>query len=143
MAFSKPLGSDDVSGFDFVKEILDGDPTCAVNFDRLQYHPMHGYIIFEFLLCEESQNVSPYTSHPSKYWHLNSQKFISLYKVAKDLPGKLILVNYAKKGTKHEDEVLVIEVIELDTDGIIDEKVTQMNRESFANWFRKLNRECC
>ncbi len=28
MSFSKALGSHDISGFDFVKEILDGDSTC-------------------------------------------------------------------------------------------------------------------
>ena len=32
MPFSKALGSEDISGFDFVKEILDGVPTFAIIF---------------------------------------------------------------------------------------------------------------
>ena len=66
MAKSKQLFNDDSSGFEFVKEILEGDPTCAINFDRLQKHPQKGYIIFEYLLCEEEQKVNPHTSHPNR-----------------------------------------------------------------------------
>ena len=76
MSTSKPLGHDDESGFSFVREILQGDPTYAINFDRLQQHPKLGYLIFEFLLCEEVQVVTPNTSHPNKYWYKNSRKFI-------------------------------------------------------------------
>lgn len=141
MAESKPLGHDDSSGFEFVREILKGDVTAAINFDRIQKHPKRGYLIFEFLLCEEAQTVTPYTSHPSKYWHKNSQKFLALWRVAQDLQATLFLVNYAKRGTKHEDEVLVIKVLKLETTGITDEKVVRMKRIEFSNWFRQLNRE--
>ena len=140
---SKSLGHDDISGFDFVQEMLDGDVTCAINFDRLQLHPTKGYIIFEYLLCEESQSVNPHTSHPNRYWHKNSRKFISLFKVSQDLPAKLILVNYAKQGTKHEDKIKVIEVLSIDDNGITDEKITLMTRKEFKFAFRKLNFECC
>jgi hypothetical protein len=144
MSKSKSLGHDDVSGFDFVKEILDGDVTCAINFDRLQFHKTKGYIIFEYLLCEELQMVNPHTSHPNRYWHKNSRKFISLFKVSIDLPGKLILVNYAKKGTKHEDKIKVIEVLEINSStGITKEKITDMTRKGFQSFFRQLNKECC
>ena len=44
---SKSLGHDDQSGFEFVKELLGGESTAAINFDRLQKHPRLGYIIFE------------------------------------------------------------------------------------------------
>lgn len=141
---SKPLGIDDISGFDFVKEILDGDPTCAINFDRVQHHPEKGYIIFEFLLCEEAQSVNPHTSHPNRYWDKNSRKFISLFSIAKDLGATLYLVNYAKKGTKHEDKVLVIRVDNIDNSkGIIDEKKWKTTKKTFSIWFRKLNKESC
>jgi len=124
--------------------MLSGDPTCAINFDRLQKHPKHGYIIFEFLLCEEKQTVTPYTSHPNKYWHKNSRKFISLNKVAQDLEAILFLVNYAKEGTKHADKVKVIKVLEIDeTKGITKEKSHEFSRELFSKWFRKLNIESC
>tara|TARA_B100002052_G_scaffold86297_1_gene79258 strand:- start:755 stop:1189 length:435 start_codon:yes stop_codon:yes gene_type:complete len=143
MKKSKPLQHDDSSGFEFVKEILDNDPTYAINFDRLQFHPKKGYIIFEYLLCEEDQSVNPYTSHPNRYWDKNARKFISLFKVSKDLPAKLILVNYAKRDTKHEDKVYVIEVLDVNkSKGIIDSKETKMTRSSFQKWFRQLNNDC-
>lgn len=144
MALSKPLGNDDESGFSFVKEILKGDPTCAINFDRLQKHPEKGYVIFEFLLCEEAQVVNPHTSHPNRYWHKNAQKFISLFTVALDLKATLYLVNYAKAGTKHADKVKVIKVLNIDkAKGITEEVVKDFTREEFAEWFRKLNKESC
>lgn len=144
MALSKPLGNDDESGFSFVKEILKGDPTCAINFDRLQKHPEKGYVIFEFLLCEEAQVVNPHTSHPNRYWHKNAQKFISLFTVALDLKATLYLVNYAKARTKHADKVKVIKVLNIDkAKGITEEVVKDFTREEFAEWFRKLNKESC
>jgi hypothetical protein len=143
MAQSKSLGHEDESGFSFVKEVLHGDPTCAINFDRIQKHPEIGYIIFEFLLCEETQVVTPHTSHPSKYWHKNSRKFISLFNVAKDLNATLYLVNYAKIGTKHEDKIRIIKVLDLDETGITKQEVLETDRKTFTDWFRKLNKECC
>lgn len=143
MAQSKPLGIEDESGFSFVKEILQGDPTCAINFDRIQKHPQQGYIIFEFLLCEEAQTVTPHTSHPNKYWHKNSQKFISLFNIAQDLKAILYLVNYAKTGTKHEDKIKVIKVLNLDKTGIIEQDTKEFDRKEFASWFRQKNKECC
>ncbi|HNX38770.1 MAG TPA: hypothetical protein PKI15_10470, partial [Candidatus Cloacimonadota bacterium] len=37
----------------------------------------------------------------------NRMKFISLWKAAQKLEAKLFLVNYTKKGTTHEDKVLM------------------------------------
>lgn len=142
MALSKSLGHGDDSGFEFAKEMLSNDHTAGINFDRLQKHPDRGYIIFEFLLCEEDQHVSPFTSHPKRYWHKNSRKFISLWKVAQDLRSTLYLVNYAKRGTKHEDEILLIEVLDLNDYGIKNENSTKMTRAEFSSFFRKLNKEC-
>lgn len=140
---SKALGHDDSSGFEFAQEMLAGDITAAINFDRIQKHPEKGYIIFEYLLCEEAQTVTPYTSHPNRYWHKNSRKFIALWNVAKDLDATLILVNYAKKGTKNEDKVKVIIVGEIDEkEGITQGKEFKMTRQQFSVWFRKLNKEC-
>jgi hypothetical protein len=142
MALSKPLGKDDESGFAFAKEMLQGDSTYAINFDRLQKHPKHGYIIFEFLLCEEEQPVNPHTSHPSRYWHLNAQKFISLFEVAQALNATLYLVNYAKLGTKHEDKIRVIKVKNVDETGITDQESHNLTRAEFSKRFRKLNKDC-
>ncbi len=140
---SKPLSHDDESGFQFVREVLAGDPTYAINFDRLQKHPKHGYIIFEFLLTDEAQVVTPNTSHPNKYWHKNSMKFISLWQAAIDLKATLYLVNYAKEHTRHANKITAIKVLELDSvKGITKEQKKDFTREEFASWFRQLNREC-
>jgi hypothetical protein len=143
MPHSKPLGIEDESAFSFVKEILKGDSTYAINFDRLQKHPQRGYIIFEFLLCEETQMVNPLTSHPNRYWNKNARKFISLFRVAQDLKATLYLVNYAKGGTKHQNSVKVLKVIEINEGtGITKEESREFTRDQFSHWFRKLNDEC-
>lgn len=140
---SKPLTHDDSSGFEFAKEMLDGDQTAAVNFDRIQKHPKYGYIIFEYLLCDEKQKyVDPWTSHPNNYWHLNARKFLKLWEITKDLDALLYLVNYSKKGTNHENKVRLIRVHDLDETGIKSERVAEWNRSQFQKWFRKLNQEC-
>lgn len=142
MSQSKPLSGSDQSGAEFAKEMLDGDETAGINFDRVQKHPQKGYIIFEYLLCEEAQMVNPHTSHPKRYWYKNSTKFTSLWRVACDLKAILYLVNYAKKGTRHEDKILLIEVLDMDNNGITKEKTTRMTRSTFQEFFRRLNREC-
>ncbi len=139
---SKKLGHDDQSGFEFSKELLDGESTAAINFDRLQMHPNLGYVMIEYLLCEEEQTVTPYTSHPKKYWNKNASKFLSLWRAKLDFNAKLYLVNYAKKGSLSENEVLLIEVLDMDENGITKEKVEKFTRARFAEWFKKLNKEC-
>ena len=123
LPLSKKLEHDDQSGFEFSKELLGEDYTAAINFDRLQKHPQLGYIIIE-------------------YWHKNASKFLSLWRAKLDFNATLYLVNYAKKGTKWENEVLLIEVLDVDETGIVREKKTEYTREKFAEWFKKLNREC-
>lgn len=139
---SKTLGHDDTSGFEFVKEALGENVTVAVNFDRLQKHPEKGYIIFEMLKCEKSQNVTPYTSHPRRYWNKNANKFLALWRAKQDFAATLYLVNYAEAGTPHENEVLVIEVCDMDENGITREEVTKHTRETFSKWFSELNNQC-
>lgn len=143
---SKALGHDDESGFLFAKEMLAGDVTAAVNFDRFMRHPDEGFIIMEYLLCEEEQmelhNTTPHTSHPNRYWHKNRRKFLSLWRAALDLRGTLYLVNYAKKGTRYEDQILLIKVKSMSENGIYDDECTKFTRSGFQDWFRKLNREC-
>lgn len=139
---SKKLGHYDESGFEFSRELLGDRPTGAINFDRLQKHPVYGYIIFEYLLCEEGQTVTPFQSHPNRYWHKNARKFLALWRVRNDLHGILYLVNYAKKGTWAEDQVLLIEVLDMDEKGITKEQSWQFTRDGFRQWFQKLNAEC-
>lgn len=139
---SKALEHNDLSGFEFIKEMLDGNPTAGINFDSLRFHPDKGYIIIELLLCEAAQSVTPYTSHPKKYWNKNKSKFLSLWRVACDLKATLYLINYAKAGTHAENEVLLIKVLEMNEEGIQKEEVTKFTRSEFKAWFRELNKEC-
>lgn len=143
---SKALGHDDESGFQLAKEMLAGDVTAAVNFDRFMRHPQQGFIIMEYLLCEEDQmkkhNTTPYTSHPNRYWDKNKRKFLSLWRAALDLRGTLYLVNYAKKDTEFEDQILLIKVKSMGENGIYNEERTEFTRDDFQKWFRNLNKEC-
>lgn len=144
-AYSKPLHANDESGFDFVKEILCNDPTYAINFDRIQKHPEKGYIIFEYLLCDEKQKITPYESHPNRYFSKNKFKFISLHQIAKDLNATLFLVNYAKKNSPYQDRIKVMKVISVDEQNKQTPVLTESfntTRNKFSIWFRKLNKEC-
>ena len=144
---SKPLEMEDVSAFEFVKELLAGDETYAINFDRVQWDSkLKRYVIVEFLLCDEKQfkdNVTPITSHPNRYWHKNAMKFISLWELASKLGAKLYLVNYAKKGTQYENDILLMEVEYVDknkTPPIKTLNYGYASREAFSKWFRELNK---
>ena len=143
MSESKPLGMDDISGFDFVKEILKGDPTYAINFDRVQWDRQNKcYVIIELLLCDEKQVVTPYSSHPNKYFHKNKMKFISLWEVSQKLEANLFLINYAKKGTANEDKVLFMQVTDVNENNITNPVKTidiEFTREEFSIRFRALN----
>ena len=98
---SKPLLSSDDSADEFVRECLKGDPTYGINFDRIQTNSQTGkYLILEYLLCDEKQfknKVTPFTSHPNRYFHLNKRRFLTLWKLSKKLNADLILINYSKK----------------------------------------------
>lgn len=137
---SKPLGHPDDSGFYFMQEIMAGEPGGGINFDCLLKHPKQGYLLFELLLCEEQQTVTPWTSHPNRYWYKNKQKFLSLWAAAQSIGGTLILVNYAKKGTAHENEILMMIVERCDLSGI-KTRDFRTTREQFAEYFRQLNRD--
>lgn len=144
---SKPLGSEDISAVEFVKEMLKGDATYGINFDRIQWNSEEErYVIVEFLLCEEAQSehgITPYSSHPNRYFHLNAQKFISLWRLTQDLKAKLYLVNYSKKGTKFDDQVLVMKVENIDEKGKppVVTKDRRFTRDEFSEWFRILNKK--
>lgn len=142
---SKPLSSDDKSGAEFAREMLQGDPTFGINFDRIQWDSSQNcYVIVEFLFCDPSQfekGITPYNSHPNRYFHKNSQKFISLWELANKLGAKLILVNYTSRGTKYEDEVLVMNVNSINKDKTppVETSDKRMTRAEFSKWFRELN----
>lgn len=122
--------------------MLDGDSTAAINFDRLQYLEEVGFVMFEYLNCSDKQYVNPWTSHPNRYWNKNKNKFIGLYNAAVKLNATLFLVNYASKGTKHEDKVLLIEVLKINDKGITIQNTTKYTRNEFKKFFKQLNSMC-
>ena len=144
---SKPLEIEDTSAFEFVKELLAGEPTYAINFDRIQWDAVKNcYLIIEFLLCDEKQFakcITPFTSHPNRYFKKNAQKFLSLWRLTQQLAAKLYLVNYAKAGTRYADEVLFMEVLSVDENNPekpVSTRERQYTRAGFAKMFRELNR---
>jgi len=54
----------------------------------------------------------------------------------------LYLVNYSKKGTEYEDEVLLMKVVEVDPsrDPPIKTRNKKFTRKQYSTWFRKLNK---
>ena len=144
-SFSKALTHIDDSALNFVIEMLNGDPTYAINFDRIQWDNSNNcYVIIEYLLCDETQfskGVTPYTSHPNRYFQKNSMKFISLWQITRDLGAKLFLVNYSKKGTQYDDQVLLMEVKDIDSNKnpVVTTNDRRMTRSEFSNWLREIN----
>lgn len=97
----------DNSAFGLSKSCLNNNETYGFNLDKIIFIKKEKKaFIFEFLLCDEAQSVSPHTSHPNKYFKQNSKKFINLYNFSNGiLKSPLYLINYAKENTKHADKV--------------------------------------
>jgi hypothetical protein len=148
MRKSKPLNHADTSGFDFVKEMLCGDLNGGTDgFDRVMKHPKYGYIFFELLRVKEHQSeigITPYTSHPNKYWNTAYRKFLSQWNLYKSVNTKAryYLVNYAPKGEKFEDEVKLMRVKHLDINKGLATEDHLLTRNQFSKWLRKINAEC-
>jgi hypothetical protein len=134
----------DDSGIQFQQEMLKGNPSAAINFDCIMYHPIVGATIFELLqVSAEAQEmgITPYNSHPNRYWFKNKLKFISLWNYMQDARGSLILVNYAPKGTKCEDMVGILKVLDATDDGLSTRR-TEWSREQFSDWYINYNKRC-
>ena len=143
---SKKLSKTDDSAGKFVIEMLAGDQTFGINFDRIQWdNKIEKYVILEYLYCHPLQferNITPFTSHPNRYFSKNSQKFISLWRLTKKIDAQLILINYTSKNEKFEDEVLVMKVELIDPANSTDPVKTRnekMTRDEFSIWLRELN----
>lgn len=141
---SKPLGenSHDISGHEFMQEIYTderGVKQCigGINIDIIFFDGK--FYVVELLLCDEKQLVNPHTSHPNRYFYKNRRKFLSLWKLAKELKGELWLINYAKKGTKHEDKVRLIKVLEMNSEKIVRDETIEYSRQEFKEFFLVFN----
>jgi hypothetical protein len=145
MGGSKPLGHYDSNGFEFSKELLDNDSTFGVDFDRIQWDTVNNqYVIVEHLLCDKKQyqnGITPYTSHPNRYFKDDKWKFLTLWDLATKLHGKLYLVNYSKKDEEFADQVLLMDVEYVDESKkpIVKTVDTKFTRSEFSKWFRELN----
>lgn len=138
------MGHSDGSGFQFQQEMLNGSPSAAINFDCLLYHPIYGATIIELLQVSpeaQERGVTPYTSHPNRYWHKNKLKFISLWNYTQDCHGLLLCVNYAPTGTKYENLVGVLRVTNA-TDAGYETRLTECDRKYFSKWYIQYNKAC-
>jgi len=129
--FSKPISKGDDGAKDLIIESLEGKSTGGFDLDSI-YCNNGKYTVIEFLKCE---TVRPFDSHPKRYWHLNSQKFKSLWEIALKLEADLFLVNYEDS----REQFKVIKVKKLDQSGITEEEFVQWNFPQFKKWFQKLN----
>lgn len=55
------------------------------------FRPRGVWHVYEFLRCV---TVRPSESNPRRYWRKNWRKFVALFRLAEDLRGELVLVNY-------------------------------------------------
>lgn len=128
---SKPISKGDDGAKDLIIESLEGAQTGGFDLDSI-YCNNGKYTVIEFLKCE---TVRPFESHPKRYWHLNSQKFKSLWAIASKLEADLFLVNYEDS----REQFKVIKVKALSDNGITEEVSVNWNFLQFKAWFKKLN----
>jgi len=144
---SKPISKTDDYSKQFIIDCLNGDNTHGFDIDSIYFYDGK-WCLFEYLKCE-SKNVTPHTSDP-KFYAYNWRKFYSLYALASELNGRLILVNYSTRESDG-DLVKVMEVLSFNYEkakAYNNEKVyeymklkeTRMKRAEFSQWLRKINR---
>jgi hypothetical protein len=137
---SKPLGHADFSGFAMQQRALKGDNVYAINVDQIIWNKSVGeFYVFEYQKCEKTQTVTPWTSHPNRYWAKCHRKYESLWRITQKLEGVLFVINYAEEGSPHDDKFRVIEVADISAAGIRDRSVTNMTADIFSRWFRDMN----
>lgn len=129
---SKVITQTEDGGMALIKDILDGQNTGGFDIDSM-YFIKDQYFVIELLFCDKFPVDK---SHPSRYFYKNSQKFISLFNVAKKLEGRLLLINYEKTHQKFK----VMECVKCDKTGIVTKDDTVFSRQEFSKWFQSLNK---
>lgn len=133
--YSKKISKVDEEAKRLIIEVMGSELTGGFDIDSIYRMPNGSWLIMEFLKCD---TVRPFESHPNRYWFKNSQKFISLWNLKKDLKGELVLVNYEDS----REQFLIIKVKNIDNyRGIVDEEKIEMNFEEFKKYFVGLNRK--
>lgn len=136
----KPLGEFDEHAAKLSMGLLRGTPTKAINFDGLYENPGSAslldftngqlglpkvtynagtkrWVIIEYLKCSSDQDkkgMDPTKSTPNNYWNKNGRKFIALWNCAQAMDADLLLINYADRGTLHEDKARALLVTGID-----------------------------
>lgn len=118
----------DNSSFAISKACLGFDVNYGFNVDKVLFFPqVQECAIFEYLLCEASQKINPYSSHPNRYYRKNAHKFQSLLKLSQSLQTPVYMLNYAKEGL-HVNKVLFMKLLDIDTHDI--DPVKTLNKET-------------
>lgn len=118
----------DNSSFAISKACLGFDVNHGFNVDKVLFFPqVQECAIFEYLLCEASQRINPYSSHPNRYYRKNAHKFQSLLKLSQSLKTPVYMLNYAKEGL-HADKVLFMKLLDIDINDI--DPVKTQNKET-------------
>jgi hypothetical protein len=91
--FSKTLKKTDDSAGRLIKNLLNGNNGYGIDIEII-FETKTGWVMIEFLKCENRKDVNACSSHPYNYWYKNYRKFIQLHKIALKLNAKLLLVNY-------------------------------------------------
>ncbi|MDE6001564.1 MAG: hypothetical protein K2G96_04525, partial [Clostridia bacterium] len=109
---SKPISKTDDASKQMQMDALKGDYGHGIDIDTI-YYVEGAWCVFEYLKCDNNDNT-PYSSDPAKY-PKNWRKFHSLFQIAKQLNGKLILVNYSTRDKdKNEVKVMFVKNINYD-----------------------------
>jgi uncharacterized protein YjiS (DUF1127 family) len=120
--------------FKLVIEIMGEEPNGGIDIDSIFLLPDGRWVIVEFIKCE---SVRPFDSHPNRYWHFASRKFLTLWKLTCALQGTLYWVNYEDS----REQFLVIKVLALSDNGITEEEIQRMTVDEFRAFFVGLSRK--
>ena len=106
MKLGRILRDWDKNAFELKNDMLRGVKGNFMDIDLIQFNTaLDQYVIIELLGCEKKQFqnvVTPYTSHPNRYFSKDSKKFIQLWKLTRKLDALLFLVNFINKKTNHD-----------------------------------------
>lgn len=143
--WSKTLSKEDDGAGRLIKNLLNGANGYGIDLEIVFNTKSQGYIILEFLKCE-SKFVTPYTSHPHKYWDKNWKKFVFLYNVAKKLNAQLYLVNYEESNKNEYGLFKTMQVDMTETPSKENKiKITienyYKNISEFREWYLKINND--
>ena len=143
---TKPLGRGDPSCPEFIEECLEGCPNYGLNFDRVTFdHSSGRFVVFEFQKVDEWQttgDVTPWSSHPTRYWHKCWRKYMALWRAVQKLEADFYIVNYAEPRAKFSNEVRVMQILSLDRSGIKKWSDWKCTRTQFGEFLRQMNARC-